>query len=169
MGLMRLFQKNMYIGVLQLIPISPIFFYFHHLSQLFGLISPNLGCNTIRLDKTIPNIYIYWGIVADTNLWKFYEKCWKIFGQISPILWYNIDGLDETIPKIYICLGQICCYHYLLFLTRNSLFLTRNSLFLLETRFCYSKLAFLTRNSLFLLETHFCYSKLAFSTRNSLF
>ena len=154
MGLMRRFQKYIYVWVLQLIPISPIFFYFHHLSQLFGLISPNLGCNTIRLDKTIPKIYICWGIVADTNLWKFYEKCWKIFGQISPILWYNIDGLDETIPKIYICLGQICCYHYLLFLTRNSLFLTRNSLFLLKTCFSYSELAFATLNSLFLLETH---------------
>ena len=85
-----------------MIPISPIFTNFYQFLVQFSKNAQKIK----GLDKTIPKIYICWGIVGDTNFSNF-QQFSPIFGQISPISWHIIDRLDETIPKIYICWGQI--------------------------------------------------------------
>ena len=58
------------------------------------------------LVKTIPKIYMCWGIVSYTNFTNFHQFSpifWPIFWKYSE----NVNGLDKMIPKIYICWGIV--------------------------------------------------------------
>ena len=77
-----------------------------HLKKLGNIYLQKCSENLNGLVKTIPKIYICWGIVSDTNFTNFHQFS-PIFG---PIFWKcseNLNRLDKTIPKIYICWGIV--------------------------------------------------------------
>ena len=71
-----------------------------HLKKLSNIYLQKCSENLNGLDKTIPNIYICWGIIADTNFTNFHQvsPIFTNFRQFSPNLmaYYRLARQDDS-------------------------------------------------------------------------